>query len=102
MSHARSTEGNLRATGYRKLAHAAEQYEATCDLTTNDRTKNGVDYFFTCNRIAGSMGYEERACYRDLMVQREEENELWQESDCMSIRVLMLCFMAAMVEAGDA
>ncbi len=91
-----------RASVYLKIAQEAEAVEARCDLQSDDREKNGVDTFFTCNKVSRDMGYGERSVYTDLMCPDDAEVELWTNNTCMSIRVLMLCFMAAMVEAGDA
>lgn len=90
-----------RAKVYREIARAAEKFEQTCDKDSERRGENGVDGFFTCNFVRSRLGGVEANHYFNLMV--ECEGTLWhQGGDCMGIRILMLCFMAAMIETGDA
>jgi hypothetical protein len=65
-----------------------------------------VDAFFTCTRVADALGHNFADEYQDRFVPDEgvdsSECDLWNDPLCMSRRILSLCFMAAMVEAGDA
>jgi hypothetical protein len=87
----------MDATAFRKLAKMAEEFEAQCDLTSTSRWENGVDRFFVCTKI----GDEEAVrVYRTLLL--DSDTALWNLGrECMPVRVLMLCFAAAMCETGD-
>lgn len=78
------------AEGFRELAKAAED-------------RGGMD--FTCNRVLFKLGREAEAAYKALYeFDRGEwgnEFELWDLPDQANVRVLMLCFAAALAEAGD-
>jgi hypothetical protein len=87
-----------RVDTLRKLAKKAEAIERN---NWTERAK--IDAFFTCVRVNRELGatfaheYESRFCPN-----HGSEVNLWSDPLCMSRRVLSLCFMAAMVEAGDA
>ena len=56
---------------------------------------------FSCNEIQAASAFEiDARIYSEFF----EPSQVWHEpeDDKQGIRVLMLCFMAAMVEAGDA
>lgn len=96
-----STDRKARAATYTELAQEGEAVEAASNVESVFNHENGVDAFFTCNLVLHKMGKKERGKYCDIFV--EDHEELWRDHCyCMSRRVLSLCFMAAMVEAGDA
>jgi len=88
------------AAKLREVAAEAERMEGTA-----------VDAFFTCNEVARAFGEDEIYDRRERPVAHRywnalgfedgQEIELWDDPDCGSIRVLMLCFAAAMAETGD-
>lgn len=86
---------------WRNLAKRAEKVEAACDPESGDRSTNGVNAFFICNEVKLVLG--DVGCKQLDRILPESTPDLWAlEGRCMPVRVLMLCFMAAMVEAGDA
>ena len=87
----------MDATAFRKLAKEAEEFEAQCDLASSNRWDNGTNRFFVCTRIGDA---EAVRVYRTLFL--DSDIALWAlGGECMPVRVLMLCFAAAMCETGD-
>lgn len=82
----------------RKVAKRAEQVEAKT---------LGLDcmFFFTCNKVECEFGSGTREgnamadTYANVMI--DDELDLWNDPDLASIRVLLLCFAAALAETGD-
>jgi hypothetical protein len=65
---------------------------------------------FTCNAVKSACGPEVlrryKACFDFGWIAHEEhssENEqaLWNDPDCHEIRILLLCFAAALADTGD-
>lgn len=82
------------AARLRAIAVEAEAFEA--DEWPQDKTG-----FFTCNRV-GEIGSPDRVRYEEAFgLAGYNQVKLWHAKNCMSIRVLLLCFAAAMVETGD-
>jgi hypothetical protein len=84
-----------------ELAKRAEAIEAS-----KKSHMDKVDGFFTCNRVSNELGWtfaeEYQKRFFPKTAGRKAECDLWSDPLCMSRRILSLCFMAAMVEAGDA
>lgn len=88
------------AATYRRLARGAERLEKL-GMDTGDRHAQTADSQspFTCNAVGGALGDDECVTYQMMFI--DDERNLWDQPDCPSIRVLMLCFAAAMAETGD-
>ena len=88
---------------YRRLARGAEDIETRAAQQTEISGSNfGWDESppcFTCNAIADTLGFKAKQDYKSAFA--IEELDLWRQPDCPSIRVLLLCFAAAMAETGD-
>jgi len=90
-----------RAAVYRNLAREAE----TDDFAMSP-------HWWSCNQVrehfiptvGDSASFDEREKYQEAFNFPKYEMGLWEMSgrNMQNIRVLALCFMAAMVEAGDA
>lgn len=87
----------------RKVAKRAEQVEAkTLGL---DCSVKAAGMFFTCNKVECEFGSGTREgnamadTYANVMI--DDELDLWNDPDLASIRVLLLCFAAALAETGD-
>lgn len=92
------------AAGFRKLAQRAEVIEAAAMQVHDDSPHDRAAYPFTmqspftCNATR-ALGIDAHIAYRAIVAGNEPE--LWSDPDCPSIRVVMLCFAAAMAETGD-
>lgn len=88
-----------------KLAKNAERIEAEAmKEDPRDRAAFGCmeePSAYTCNAIMSHVGVQEYSAYRQRLVTRGDEPRLWRDPDCPSIRVMLLCFAAAMAETGD-
>ena len=94
------------AAAFRKLARTAEKIEK--DAMQRDGAHQRAYYAaqrspscFTCNEVEKHIGVDAKRRYRDALISSGDEINLWNQLDCPSIRVVMLCFAAAMAETGD-
>lgn len=71
------------------------------------RNERGFVVLFTCVEIDKIFGYKRplhspvRQAYADVFQFVSNESDLWALPDMQDIRVMMLCFAAAMAETGD-
>jgi hypothetical protein len=89
----------------RQLARKAEAVEAEGEAEVSE--------FFTCREIGwrllvtadATLANDVRTRYEDAFGfdrwEEDTEADLWNSEDCASIRVMLLCFAAAMAETGD-
>lgn len=97
------------AAKFRELARNAERIEAAAmQVPALERASFGCDGVlqstFTCNAVGAALGRKIRDQYEALFFSRDgrgDELDLWHAEDCPSIRVVLLCLAAAMVETGD-
>lgn len=100
----KATKENLAIA--EKLRFLAQMFERT-----PQRDEHGDIVLFTCTEIDKIFGYKApamspvRGAYAEVFEFDPKiggnEIELWHFSDLQNIRVLMLCFAAAMAETGD-
>ena len=88
------------AATYRRLARGAEKIEQEAMLQPADK-RAAFGHCFTCNAVSKALGWDAERAYRAAYDTQSNEHDLWRQPDCPSIRVLMLCFAAAMAETGD-
>jgi hypothetical protein len=97
----KSKNGKPAAAAFRRVAEQfAEHLHAGYE--------HGVTQY-SCCAVGHGVGYSAEESYRQLFAQRAEESDLWWVSarrkrsieDRTNLRVLMLCFAAAMAETGD-
>jgi len=89
---------------YKRAAYErlAQQYEANDGRSSESR--DGTE--FTCIAVTGAIGYADRLAYQEafgLEHRARNVGDLWRRSwkGQTNLRVLLLCFAAAMVATGD-
>lgn len=88
----------------RAVAKRAEEAESAVPATSEFMFVRAGN-FFTCTEVAKEFGPDTAkgramsSAYRDVML--DSEDELWHDPDIASIRVLLVCFAAALAETGD-
>ena len=91
---------SARAAVYRRLAQEYEAKDGACVYPTMPQFVEE----YTCNAVKKALGVDEGETYQDTFDIHHTQYRLWEHGieGRTKLRILMLCFMAAMVEAGDA